>query len=210
MIGLTNQHSPQLIKRRELLEEQSESVERRIKLVLDELDELELYHRIDQYFAREAELLKIREVLGITDTGLLDAFLQFGFTASTAPAIEMTPFVFLARAAGTDDHEASAASVKAIHESQLSEFPSTLPVIVAWLERGPKQRLWHLWSCYIRSCLGSMLPSDRVRVQQRITDQALSVARASNSWNGVHQMQAEERQVLDAITGVIHDRFRTG
>ena len=174
----------------------------RINLVVDELDEIEAYRRIDRFLAREAEHFELVEVLDIHEEEVLTAFLSLGFTPRTAPAIEMVPVVFVAWASGEVTNEECAAAVRAIFDSQLTEFPKTLSVVQTWLDTRPDNKLFQLWERYMRCRLESMPSVQRTRAHQLLMSQIRQVARASGGWLGIGSICQEEQLIIDLVDSV--------
>lgn len=172
-------------------------------MILEELDETEAYRRIDAFLAEEAELFELIEVLGIHDEDVLKDFLKLGFTARTAPAIEMIPIAFVAWASGSVTDEECTAAVGAIYDSQLTEFPKTLSVVQTWLDIRPRRELWDLWVKYMHCRIKSRSMEQRSDLRQRLTTQARGVTRASGGWLGIGSICHAEQLVIDAI----HDTF---
>ena len=127
-----------------------------LQIELQELGEIEAYRRIVEFFSLEEKRFELMEVLGIHNDAVLEEFVRRGFTRRTAPAIEMVPVVFVAWASGEVTDDECAASISAIHDSELAEFPKTWSVVQTWLDVRPSQGLWDLWVNYMRCRLESM------------------------------------------------------
>ena len=190
----------------------SETTERDpIKIVLDELDEIDANRRVDEFFRYEAEMCELTAVLGIHDEELLGDFIALGFTPRTAPAIEMLPIVRVAWASGeVTDHE-SAATVAAIHETELAEFPETWNVVQSWLRICPGDGFRDLWMRYVRCRLPLLTRSQRAGWHERLLIQSRRVAKASGGWLGIGSICPAEQSVIDDVDRAFHSerpRFR--
>ena len=178
---------------------------RKLRMVLDQLEEFEAYRQLDQFFAREGQLLELMEVLGIDEEDVLEEFLRLGFTPRTAPAIEMVPVVFVAWASGEVTEDECAAAVSAIHDSELAEFPKTWACVQTWLDVHPDQSLWNLWCRYMRCRLDALSDSRQASLRARLKRHGHLVARASGGWLGIGSICHEEQVVLNAIDSVFLD-----
>ncbi len=163
------------------------------------LDENEAYRQLDSFFTHEARRFDLMEVLGIRDEEILERFLDLGFTASTARAIEMAPFAFVAWASSRVTDAECAATVTAVHDSQLSDFPKILAVVQSWLDVQPRPEIWELWVRYLHCRLEQMSPSERAGLHCRLTEQATRIARASGGWLGIGSICRQEQVIIDAI-----------
>lgn len=152
--------------------------------------------------AVDEQVRALREVLGLSDVGLLFQFLSQGLDAPKAAAIELAPLAFVAWASGSVTDKESAATIKAIHESVLLEFPKTWPVIQSWLDNRPQTDLWNLWVDYTRYRLERMTTAHKREMKRRLLGHARTVARASGGWLGIGSICREEQTVIDQIERV--------
>ncbi len=150
----------------------------------------------------EEQIDQLREVLGLRDVGLAYHFLSQGLDARKAPAIELAPLALVAWASGNVTDAESAATIKAIHDTELFEFPAAWPVIQNWLDIRPNPELWNLWVDYTYYRLGQMTRSQRKALRRRLLGQARTVARASGGWMGIGSICREEQVIIDQIDRV--------
>ena len=191
----------------ELVEHRSDL---RVQLVIDQFEEAEAYRKLDDFFENEERLLDLMQVLGIHDEAVLERFLSHGFTAQTAPAIEMIPIVFAAWASNEVTDEESAAAITAIFNSELPEFPKTFAVVQSWLDNRPAAELWDLWFDYTACRLRSFSMEQRVGRYMRVIGQVRQVARASGGWLGIGSVCKEERRIIDQIDVLFQCSFTVG
>lgn len=147
-------------------------------------------------------LRDLAEVLGIRDESILEEFANLGFTSRTAPAIELLPMAFVAWANNSVTEEECTAAVRLIHDSQLSEFPATWPVVQAWLDGQPSQELWELWARYLHARFNYLTKSQQTKLCQEVLNHARIVARASGGWLGFRAICKSEEMVIEAIEAV--------
>ncbi|GAB5404563.1 MAG: hypothetical protein Aurels2KO_27940 [Aureliella sp.] len=165
---------------------------------------------MDDPLTKQASVLDYVEVLGIHDDQVIEGFMRLGFSARTAPAIEMVPVLFVAWANGSVSGDECVSAISGIHDAELAEFPETWSVIQDWLDVRPSQELWDLWTRYTWCRLDSLSSSRRAALNERLLSHGRRVARASGGLMGIGSICLDEQVILDAIAKVFvcHDSSR--
>jgi hypothetical protein len=153
----------------------------------------------------EMEAKDAREALqmatGISDTTVLDAFIENGITPETMVSIGLIPLVMVAWSDHRMESAEKAAILKAADQAGIGAGSPSYHTIESWLSKKPDSDLLDAWVRYIGLLKETLDGAAFSQLKKSIIGRAEHVAESAGGFlRVVNTVSAAERKVLDRLT----------
>ena len=149
---------------------------------------------------REERRKALRDVIQITDEGLVDHLLDLGLGPETVLAVTLIPLAMVAWADGSIEPKEREAIQRAAAEKGIVPESVAGQVLNSWLTEPLDAELVSTWRRYIQTIWPSLTPHERAEVRKMGLERARTVAEAAGGFLGIgSRISAQEKAVLDDL-----------
>lgn len=161
-----------------------------------------LKENLRRRIAEEEERRRLSAATGITDAVLLGELRAAGFTAETAEALSLAPFVEVAWAEGRVQGGERKTILEIAGERGIDPGHPAHARVTAWLDERPASWLYELSLKFMRARLDAFTPRERGRQTREVLAGCARVARSAGGAGFVpfgDRVSGEERRIIERL-----------